>query len=515
MWKRVPDSPFLVLAAGLLCGLLGTVLVFAGLTVSTGELFRSMLVGLAATFGSTLVAILQGVNQRHHSRNLTVAASEARLDALTGLVNRNELYVQLDASRDQAVREQTVFGVLFLDLDRFKAINDSLGHDVGDDLLRIVADRLRSATRSSDVVARLGGDEFVVIARSLMTARSVEAVAAQLNKRLSQPVALRGREQQVSASIGVAISGPEDDRTADELVRDADLAMYQAKRDRTGYAVFDTAQRSVLTDRLEIERELREGLDLNQLTVYYQPIVEADSGQVYGVESLIRWRHPSRGLIGPGLFLPVADEARLMGRIGDLVLREACAQAAIWNHADRAADNFRVTVNIAEQQLVGDDLYQRVAETLTWSGLQPEQLVVEITEDVVMDHLDGLGVLRKLHDLGVHLAIDDFGTGHSSLSYIKQLDMVSILKIDKTFVQDMHEGPANMAIIEAIVAMASALELRVVAEGVETERQAQTLRDLGVPLFQGYLFAQPMTPESLSDDQGALLRRFDVSDATV
>lgn len=504
MQHRVLGSPILVFLAGLLAGAAVGVMAYSGLGITSADLQRATALVLTSSVAATVAAVLQRIGYHEISRSLTEAAEGAKFDPLTGLVNRSELYRLLDESRELAERERTVFGVLFLDLDRFKAINDSLGHDVGDELLRVVADRLRAATRNTDVVARLGGDEFIVIARSLMTARSVEAVAVQISKRLCQPVALRGRQQDVSASIGVAISNPGDKRTADELVRDADAAMYKAKRDRSGYAVFDAAQRSMALDRLDIERELREALADNQILVHYQPVVDATTGKVASLEALVRWEHPTRGLIPPDLFLPVADEARLMTRIGELVLREACAQAAIWNQLAGPDVRIRMGVNVSEQQLTGVDLPLLVTEVLQWSGLPPEQLVLEITEDVVMEHLDGLKVLRALRDLGVHLAIDDFGTGRSSLSYIKQLDMVSVLKIDQSFVRDMLEGGANQTIVEAIIAMARALDLHVVAEGVERNEQLQILYALSVDLMQGFLFERPLPADKLSDDSGAL-----------
>ncbi|MEM9132379.1 MAG: EAL domain-containing protein [Actinomycetota bacterium] len=490
--------------AALLAGAVVGVMAYSGLGVTGADVQRATALVLTSSVAATVASVLQRMGYQEISRTLTEAAEGAKFDPLTGLVNRNELYRLLDESRELAEREQTVFGVLFLDLDRFKAINDSLGHDVGDELLRVVADRLRAATRGTDVVARLGGDEFIVIARSLMTARSVEAVAVQISKRLCQPVALRGRQQDVSASIGVAIAGPGDERTADDLVRDADAAMYKAKRDRSGYAVFDAAQRSLLMDRLDIERELKQALEHNQIIVHYQPVIDAATGKLYSLEALVRWEHPNRGLIPPDLFLPVADESRLMTRIGELVLREACAQAAIWNQLAGPEAGVRMGVNISEQQLTGVDLPMMVREVLAWSGLPPDQLVLEITEDVVMEHLDGLKVLRSLRELGVHLAIDDFGTGRSSLSYIKQLDMVSILKIDQSFVRDMLEGGANQTIVEAIIAMARALDLRVVAEGVERTEQLQILYGLGVDLMQGFLFERPLAADKLSDATGAL-----------
>jgi diguanylate cyclase (GGDEF)-like protein len=385
--------------------------------------------------------------------------------------------------------------VLFLDLDRFKVVNDSMGHEVGDELLRIVADRLRSTVRSTDVVARLGGDEFIVLCRDLISADSVVAMARQILKRFNDPVALNGQDHRISTSIGISISRPGDDPAADDLVREADAAMYRAKETKSGYAVYDDAQRLQILDRIDLERDLQHAVERNEFVVHYQPIVNVFDRSLYGFEALVRWNHPTRGFLGPGAFMSIAEEAGHMSRLGEFVLREACAQAAGWNHISPAAKKVRMSVNLAEQQLVDTGLPMRIAEVLSWSGMSPEQLVLEITEDVVVDHLDSLSALRHIRDLGVELAIDDFGTGQSSLGYVKQFDMVTALKIDKRFVRDMRSGEADRAIIEAIVAMASALGMRVIAEGVEFEDQLEELRALDVGLMQGYLFNTPLGPD--------------------
>ncbi|MFV0524490.1 MAG: putative bifunctional diguanylate cyclase/phosphodiesterase [Acidimicrobiales bacterium] len=499
---RIPTSPVLAAVAGLIASAAATVLVFSGVaTTQPEDLYRTAVVAGAGVGVAGLVAAWQRGHSIDTSKRLSEAHHDANHDPLTGLVNRLELYRQLEETLDQARRERTVFGVLFLDLDRFKVINDSLGHDVGDDLLKIVAERLRSATRSGDVVARLGGDEFVIICRGLMTERSVVAVAEQILRRFTEPVSLKGRQQQISTSVGVAIASSDETRDPEELVRDADAAMYVAKRNRSGFAVFDEAQRSMLVDRLAIERDLRRALDTDgQLVVFYQPIMDAASDSLYALEALIRWDHPERGLIPPEQFLSVAADARLMAQIGELVLREACAQAALWNHRAPEMRSVRIGVNVDEQQLVDAGLPNLVAEVLHWSGLEPAQLVLEITEDLIVDHLDGLDMLHQIRALGVSLAIDDFGTGQSSLAYAKQFEnIVSTLKIDKSFVADMVGGRADLAIVEAVVAMAGHLDLKVVAEGVENREQLEILTRLGVRYMQGYYFDPPRSAEDLGD----------------
>ncbi len=483
------------------CGIATAVVWLAALFV-VSDLSQSSLViagtsGAVGAIGGGIGAMWQNWSQRHNMHSLAEAEHQAQHDALTGLANRNSLFAELDRASERAKKNDTVLGVLFLDLDRFKVINDSMGHEAGDELLRIVATRLKSAVRGSDLVARFGGDEFVVVCRDLLSERSVLAVAEQILKSFQQPVSLNGAAQVVSTSIGVAIALPADTRRPEDLVRDADAAMYRAKKSRSGYAVFDEAQRQQAMNRLDIERDLVRALDEEQLVVYYQPLVDVPRKRLYGFEALVRWNHPTRGLIGPGEFLGVAEETGMMAQIGEMVLKEACAQAAVWNHLSPDARNIRMAVNIAEQQLLDSQMPERVADILAWSGLPPEQLVLEIIEDVIVDHLDGLKMLRDIRDLGVNLAIDDFGTGQSSLSYVKQFDMVTTLKIDKTFVDSMERGTSNRAIIEAIIAMAKALDMNIVAEGVESEQQVRQLLDLGVSVMQGYIFNKPVDASAI------------------
>lgn len=488
-------------AAGLFAGIVLAVIWVAALNylyeLKTSNVVLLLTTGAMGAVGASMAALVMAAAARREKHRLDEAEHLARHDPLTGLTNRAELFNQLESSLLYAADNDLVLGVLFLDLDRFKTINDSLGHEVGDELLRIVADRLKSTVRNTDVVARLGGDEFVVLCRGLMLSDSVVASAKQILKAFKEPISLNGKSHVVSTSIGVAIAEPGDEREADSLVSDADAAMYRAKRAKSGFAVFDEAHRQMVADRLDIERALIHAIESGQIVVYYQPIVDASSHVLYGFEALVRWHHPEKGMIPPGEFLTIAEEAGMMPQIGTLVLRESCAQIAVWNHAAPGAARIRVGVNLSEQQLTDDSLPDLVAETLAWSGVDPDQLVLEITEDVIVEHLDGLAVLRQLRELGISLSIDDFGTGQSSLSYVKQFDMVSTLKIDQSFVRDMHTANADRAIIEAVVAMATALELKVVAEGVEFPSQLEELRALGVTLIQGYLFGAPMPADQI------------------
>lgn len=495
--NQMPASPGAVFA----CGMISTAIFVAFLNfvgqVGQNGLIVCSLTGCFATAGAASAAVWTSWRSKFTSADLAKAEHDARHDQLTGLYNRIALFEELDKAVELAATNNTTLGVLFLDLDRFKVINDSMGHDAGDELLRIVGSRLKAAVRSSDVVARFGGDEFVVICRDLLTDKSVIAVAQQILKAFEEPVSLFGGAMTASTSIGVAIASPDNPRPAEDLVRDADAAMYKAKRNRSGFAVFSEAQRLQVIDRLDIERDLVRAMEEDELVVFYQPLVNVRQKRLYGFEALVRWNHPTRGVMGPGQFLPVAEETGMMAAIGEKVLREACAQAAVWNHLSPDARTVRMSVNIAEQQLLDANFPSLVSDILDWSGLPPQQLVLEILEDVVVDHLDGLATLRELRALGIDLAIDDFGTGQSSLSYIKQFDMVSALKIDKTFVDELGNGSTNTAIIEAIVAMAKALDLRIIAEGVESREQVNHLLGFDVEIMQGFLFNMPVAADAI------------------
>lgn len=491
--SRLAASPGIVLGSGLVSTMIFVLVVFFVQGLGTEALIVAGAGGAFGALGGAAASLWHNWSVRHASADIAQAEHDARHDQLTGLLNRSALFTELDGAFQKAQSGDTTMGVLFLDLDRFKVINDSMGHEAGDELLRIVANRLQSSVRGSDVVARFGGDEFVVVCRDLMNEQSVVAVAESILRNFAEPVSLYGGAQVISTSIGVAIAKPDDSRRPEDLVRDADAAMYKAKKARSGYAVFDEEQRLLVIDRLDIERDLVRALDEGQFEVYYQPIVNVDARRLYGFEALVRWNHPTRGLLGPGAFLGVAEETGMMAAIGELVLREACAQAAVWNHLSPEASSVRMSVNIAEQQLLDATFPELIAEVIHWAGLPAEQLVLEIIEDVIVDNLEGLNMLREIRKLGVGLAIDDFGTGQSSLGYVKQLDMVSILKIDKTFVDEMGNGQTDRAIIDAVVTMAKALDLRVIAEGVENEQQLKDLNDAGVSIMQGFLFNQPVT----------------------
>ncbi|HEX6710140.1 MAG TPA: PAS domain S-box protein [Rubrobacter sp.] len=413
-------------------------------------------------------------------------AHQAFHDSLTGLANRNLLMDRLEHAQARALRRTDVLAVLFMDLDDFKVINDSLGHAVGDRLLVAVAECLRSRVRPQDTISRLGGDEFVALLEDLRDESDAVRVAERIIERLRVPFTIDGNRLHTSISVGIAFgSAPTGD-----LLRAADTAMYRAKENGKGrYEVFEQDMHHKALLRLQLENDLRTALDTGGLVVYYQPEVDPRTGQVEGVEALLRWRHPERGMILPREFLPLAEQTGLIVPIGEWVLREACLQVRAWQESRQGAAPLLLSVNLSVQQLKQIDF---VAEVLGETGLAPGDLVLEITEDAVMeDARYAIGALEELKSMGVRLAIDDFGTGRSSLAYLKRLP-VDYLKIDRSFVERLGEDPKGVEIVSGTLALARALNLKTIAEGVETQAQLQRLRDMGCDLAQGNLFSEPL-----------------------
>lgn len=469
----------------------------------------------ALATGLVLAAVggLFSTSARHHAitlGRLERSEYDARHDQLTGLYNRAGITQAVnDMLHHQSGNE--LVGVLFLDLDRLKVINDSIGHSAGDEVLSVVAHRLTQIVRDTDVVGRFGGDEFVIACRGLKTVSDLEASADRVLEALREPVILTDESSQmVSASIGIAV-GDKGSETAESMLRDADLAMYRAKESGGArHAVFDDELRTAALARLEVERELRRAIRTGQLVVHYQPIVDVETGQVDRLEALVRWQHPTRGMVPPGQFLGVAAESGLIVDVGEHVLREACRQTALWSTA--VGRPICVSVNVAERQLIDVGLIDTVRRVLAETGLRPDQLELEITEELMVEKLDRrLTILRKLDAMGIKLAIDDFGTSRASLGQLKHLDMVATLKIDRAFVIDVANDPVDRKIITAIVALADSMGMEIVAEGVEYADQVSVLRDLGIDFIQGFYFQRPGPSEKIVN----LLRKtFEVPEAT-
>ena len=413
----------------------------------------------------------------------------AHHDGLTGLANRLCLDGRLEQSVVEARREGGRLAVIFIDLDRFKVINDALGHHVGDLLLVEVARRLLASVRESDIVARLGGDEFVVVSTNLTGAEDAGLIAAKILGALEAPYEIEGRLLHSTPSMGIALF-PDDGEEPSTLLKCADAAMYSTKaHGRNSFEFFSPAMTAIATGRLELERDLREALQSGQFELHYQPQICAADDRVCGVEALLRWRHPVRGMVSPLTFIPVAEETGIIQPLGLWVLDEACRQLAAWRR--EGIDGVRMAVNLSAQQLRSPDLIGEVRAALRRHGLGHGDLELEVTESTAMtDPERAIGQLKALRDLGVHLAIDDFGTGYSSLAYLKLLP-IQTLKLDRAFVSDIETDENDAAISAATLALAHSLGLTVVAEGIETEGQSEFLRRHGCDVLQGYLFGRP------------------------
>lgn len=439
-----------------------------------------------------------------HRRNAIAAKEEMRSratkDSLTGLTNRTVFSERLKQCMEESRRDPgRMFGVLFLDLDHFKVINDSLGHLAGDQLLVGIAHRLSQTVRSTDLigrltgtVARLGGDEFAVLIENIQSQENAGRIADRIQCDMSLPFLLEGRSVFTTFSIGVALS-TSNYQAAEEILRDADIAMYAAKvSGKARVAIFDPSMRARAIARLEIETDLRRALATGGLLLNYQPEIDLRSGRIIGFEALVRWPHPKYGLIPPLEFIPVAEETGLIGPLGAWVLREACCQTRLWQMAFREFANLRISVNLSGKQLVSKDLLTDVEQALQVSMLSPECLDLEITESVLMDDTESaIQALMNLKDLGLGLQIDDFGTGYSSLSYLHRLPF-DILKIDRSFVHSMEKQEDGIEIVRTIMALAQSLKMSVVAEGVETEAQLSHLRQMGCGCAQGNYFSKPL-----------------------
>ncbi|MGN6202828.1 MAG: sensor domain-containing protein [Solirubrobacterales bacterium] len=422
-------------------------------------------------------------------------------DALTGLPNRLSFIDSLSESLAKAAVSGSPVGILFLDLDHFKLINDSLGHHAGDALLRAVAPRLRSHLRPGDVVARFGGDEFGVLIDRLADEGEAVAIADRVAAAFAQPFSIDGVEHFVSASIGVAVAGGSGERpvNAELLIRDADAAMYRAKEGgRSRCVLFDAEMRAAAMKRLEIERDLRQAIDNDELALHYQPVVNLRSGEINGLEALVRWRHPERGMLEPGEFVSIAEDSGLIEPIGRWVQERACRQALTWQQLRPDSRPLDVAVNLSARQTAHRDLPSTVEEVLARTGLDPAHLRLEITESVLIDEsATAIASLEALSELGVRLVLDDFGTGYSSLAYLNRFPFHA-LKIDRSFIEALGIEQEATAIVEAIIGMARGLSLEVIAEGVESEVQLAELQRLGCDFAQGHLFHAAMPEREVS-----------------
>jgi diguanylate cyclase (GGDEF)-like protein len=422
---------------------------------------------------------------------------QALHDPLTKIANRGLFRNRVDHALAKLPRTNTSLAVLFLDLDNFKAINDSLGHAAGDKLLFSVAERLQDCLRTTDTAARLGGDEFAVLVESVNRSNEAVVIAERILSVFHQPFLIEGKEVYVGTSIGIAASS-DMTSTSEDLLRNADMAMYRAKNQGKGtYVVFEPHMHEALMERIELEEDLRRGIDAQEFTVHYQPILDLNSNRMLGMEALVRWVHPKHGLLAPMTFIPLAEETNLIVPLGDWILSEACRQVQEWRDEYGSEFDVSVTVNISIRQFQQKELVEMVTRALENSGLPPRSLVLEITESFMMQ--DTEVTIAKLHDLknlGVRLAIDDFGTGYSSLSYLQRFP-IDILKIDKSFIDKLGQGSEGSAVARAIIMMGDSLNLKTIAEGIEHPEQIDALQNLGCEAGQGFHFAKPLTKEDM------------------
>ena len=469
-------------AGGLDGNWLAVVVGITALSLLTITLLLSVVDSRLAARTAKLVTSLRHANHQLHHLALH--------DGLTRLPNRSLLEDRIDHAIIAGERSGKRFAVMFLDLDRFKTINDSLGHHYGDKLLQGVAARLTGALRAEDTVARLGGDEFVVLLDDVPGPTAVAYVAQKLLDTLAVPIDIEGQEQSVSVSIGISLF-PDDGVTLRELMSNADSAMYHAKKvGRGNHQFFAPEMNAAAGARLQLERDLRRALDNKEFELHYQPKVNVASGQVVAMEALVRWHSPERGLVPPVEFIPVAEEIGLIIPLGAWVLRAACQQNRAWQLA--GLPSMRMAVNLSAYQFRQKDLPEFVAGVLLETGMDATCLELEVTESVVMHNpAEAASMLDRLHKQGIHISVDDFGTGYSSLSYLKQFRL-DTLKIDRSFVRDISSDPDDAAIVRSVIALAHSLRLEVIAEGVETAEQLEYLRELGCDQYQGYLRSKPV-----------------------
>jgi diguanylate cyclase (GGDEF)-like protein len=418
-------------------------------------------------------------------------AHMARHDALTDLPNRMLLRERIEHELKRVKRGECL-AVLCLDLDHFKSVNDTLGHPIGDELLKVVADRLRHCTREPDTIARLGGDEFAIIMTAMHQPSDAAFLSQRVREAITKPFELDGHQMVVDVSIGISIA-PLDATDPDQLLKSADMALYGAKADGRGtYRFFEPEMDARMRQRRDLEMDLRQALVNGEFELHYQPLVTLDNNEITGFEALVRWKHPVRGTISPGDFIPVAEETGLIIQLGDWVLRKACEETAAW------PENLKIAVNLSPAQLKSRNLVQVIVGALAASGMSATRLQLEITESVLMQNTFAtLATLHQLRELGVQIAMDDFGTGYSSLSYLRSFPFDKI-KIDRSFINDLSNGSEPLAIVRAIASLAKSLSMISTAEGVETMQQLEKLQSVGCTEMQGYLFSQARPAHEIS-----------------
>ncbi|MEB3279854.1 MAG: EAL domain-containing protein [Lyngbya sp.] len=465
--------------------------------------------GTEVPIDDSVSPILNSENQSQGSvlvfRDIThqkVATEQLRYqafhDPLTGLLNRHGFLQKLqEADSYRLINPDFVFAIFFLDLDRFKVINDSLGHQVGDQLLRIIARKLIQSVRNLDQVARLGGDEFAILIENLNDLNEICQIAQRIRNEIIQPIYINEHEVFTNVSIGIVLSSIGYNQV-DDLIRDADIAMYRAKTSGRGrYEIFNATMRERVRLLQQLESELQRALERNEFQVYYQPIVNLSNREINGFEALVRWNHPERGLVSPAHFIPIAEETGLITLLDWKVMREACQQVQRWNENLKNRPPFVLSVNLSARQFIQANLVEQVTKILNDTGLEREYLKIEMTETALLENPEKVAqTISQLKSLGIGLSLDDFGTGYSSLSYLHRFP-VDNLKLDISFIRSMNSEPQSFEIVRTMIVLAHALNINAIAEGIETPEQLNTLQHLNCPLGQGYYFSKPLPPENI------------------
>ncbi len=467
-------------------------LVTAFLAARTGDP-GALTSGVTVTIVMTAVFAIQRLIAGESAARLYEMEHRASHDELTGLLARDELGARLETALRSAYRHDRVVGVLFLDLDGFKAINDSMGHEAGDEVLRAFGERLRATVRSENLVGRWGGDEFVVVTLGLERESAVREVADNVMRAFEQQIEVADGAILMTPSIGVSVGSRRNPVGSDDLLSHADQAMYRAKRLKIGVGIYDERQRREGLDRRAVQQALVPALADGQFHVYYQSILSSSTDTVVGLEGPVRWQHPVHGVLGPDRFLAVAEEAGLLACLGEVVLRVAVAQTSVSNHLYGPGRTTRVGVNLAERQLVDPFFVDRVDEILHWAGVTPSQLDLEVGENLLLRRVDDANrTLHRLAELGCLVVIDDFGIAQGAFSRIRDMDFVGAVTIDRSITAGLLRDNVSRAVMEATVSMARALDIDVIAEGVEIVEQRQVIESLGIDLMQGFLFHQPV-----------------------
>ena len=447
---------------------------------------------------ANMIFQIQDITQKKFAEERLV--HEASHDALTGLPNRAHFMRRLDAALERAGgNPKYKVSVLFIDLDRFKYVNDSLGHHVGDELLIAIAQRLSSSMRPPDMVARLGGDEFVVLVEGRYYSERVTRIAERIQRKINTPFRIAGHEVFSSASIGILNASPQH-RTADDIIRDADTAMYFAKRaGKARHEIFDDSMRDAARETLQLETDLRKAVANKELQVWYQPIYSLRDDRIHGFEALARWDHSTLGLVSPQKFIPLAEEIGLIESLGEHIVRLACSQMSSLRNIISEANDLRMSINLSCRQFSDENLVSKLQNVLSETGFPADRLNIEITETAFLEHhAKALDMLQQLREIGVHTDIDDFGTGYSNLAYLVTLP-ISTLKIDRSFVARMAEDAGNREVVKTIISLGANLGLKVVAEGIETKEQHDALVSMGCQFGQGYFFSKPLNAERTND----------------